>query len=95
MKIRKNAVQKNFEIDREYYNNSELFEMIKKTYEAFIFTDELEEKEIENSWDIASDDVVRIYADDCDEVKVIYSKEYENYQTVVVTKSGKVINVRL
>ena len=95
MKIRKNAVQKNFEIDREYYNNSELFEMIKKTYEAFIFTDEFEEKEIENSWDIASDDVVRIYADDCDEVKVIYSKEYENYQTVVVTKSGKVINVRI
>ena len=94
MKIRKNAEQKNFEICREYYNDSELFEMI-KSKDAFILTDECEEKEIENRWDIASDDIVRIYADDCDEVKVTYSKEYENYQTVVVTKSGKVINVRL
>ena len=94
MKIRKNAEQKNFEICREYYNDFELFEMI-KSKDAFILTGECEEKEIENRWDIASDDIVRIYADDCDEVKVIYSKEYENYQTVVVTKLGKVINVRL
>lgn len=94
MKIRKNAEQKNFEVDREYYNDFEIFEMIKNN-DVFIFTNDFEEKEVENTWDIAPDDTVRIYTDNCEEVKVIYSKEYGNYHTVAVTKSGKVINVRL
>lgn len=40
MKIRKNAEQKNFVIDREYYNESELFDLIKFNG-AFIFTDNI------------------------------------------------------
>ena len=44
---------------------------------------------------MSDDYTVRIFASDCEEVKVIYSKEYDNYINVVVTKEGKTIPVIL
>ena len=45
---------------------------------------------------IMSDDyTIRIFTSDCEEVKVIYSKEADCYITVVVTKDDKTIPVIL
>lgn len=38
---------------------------------------------------------VRIFASNCENVKVIYNNEYNNYINVVVTKEGKTIPIIL
>ena len=40
-------------------------------------------------------DTYRIYADYCDEVKVIYNKEYGTYENIVVVKNGMKIHINL
>ena len=96
MKIRKNSEVRNFEINRWYVTDKEVLELLNNgtceilTYRSF---ERITDYEYIN---IMSDDyTVRIFASDCEEVKVIYSKEYDNYINVVVTKEGKTIPVIL
>ena len=96
MKIRKNSEVRNFEINRWYLTDKEVIELLNNgTCE--IFTSRSFEQIIDYEYiNIMSDDyTVRIFASDCEEVKVIYIKEYENYINVVVTKDGKTIPVIL
>lgn len=94
MKIRKNADQKNFIVDREYYTDRELFELFEVGLAA-IFTDTLDRKKVESVWDIEREDEVRIFTCDCAEVKVSYSTEYGCYETIAVTKSGLKVHITL
>lgn len=52
-------------------------------------------KNYEFEWDINLNDEFRIYASDCDEIKVIYNKDYGMYQTIVITKLGEQIAVTI
>ena len=96
MKIRKNSEVRNFEINRWYVTDKELLELLNNgTCEIFTsrYFEQITDYEYIN---IMSDDyTVRIFTSDCEEVKVIYNKEYNNYINVVVTKDGKTIPVIL
>ena len=96
MKIIKNSEVGNFEINRWYLTDKEIIELLNNgTCEIFTsrWFEQITDYEYIN---IMSDDyTVRIFASDCEEVKVIYSKEYANYINVVVTKDGKTIPVIL
>ena len=96
MKIRKNSEVRNFEINRQYVTDKEVLELLNNgTCEIFTYRsfEQITDYEYIN---IMSDDyTVRIFASDCEEVKVIYSKEYDNYINVIVTKEGKTIPVIL
>ena len=96
MKIRKNSEVRNFEVNRWYVTDKEVIELLNNgTCE--IFTNNYFERITDYEYiNIMSDDyTVRIFASDCEEVKVIYNKEYNNYINVVVTKDGKTIPVIL
>ena len=96
MKIRKNSEVRNFEVNRWYVTDKEIIELLNNgTCE--IFTSRSFEQVTDYEYiNIMSDDyTVRIFASDCEEVKVIYNKEYNNYINVVVTKDGKTIPVIL
>ena len=96
MKIRKNSEVRNFGVNRWYVTEKEVRKLLDNgTCE--IFTSWPFERITDYEYiNIMSDDyTVRIFASDCEEVKVIYSKEYNNYINVVVTKDGKTIPVIL
>ena len=96
MKIRKNSEVRNFEVNRWYFTDKEVLELLNNGI-CEIFTSNYFEQITDYEYiNIMSDDyTVRIFASDCEEVKVIYSKEYNNYINVVVTKDGKIIPVIL
>ena len=96
MKIRKNSEVTNFEVNRWYLTDKEVIELLNNGI-CEIFTSRSFEQINDYEYiNIMSDDyTVRIFASDCEEVKVIYSKEYDNYINVVVTKEGKTIPVIL
>lgn len=93
MKIRKNAEQKNFIVDKEYYTEYELLSMardkiifcIDESFNARYITDI---REVEDS-------CFRIFTDMCKEVKVIYDKSFGCYSTVAITDNDKMIYVCL
>lgn len=96
MKIRKNSEVRNFEVDRSYLKYKEVIELLNNgTCE--IFTSRLFAPITDYEYiNIMSNDyTVRIFASDCEEVKVIYNKEYNNYINIVVTKYGETIPVIL
>lgn len=96
MKIRKNSEVRNFEVNRYYITEKNVLELLNNgTCEIFSYPD-FEQISDYKYINIMSDDyTVRIFVIDCEEVKVIYSKEYNSYINVVVTKDGKTIPVIL
>lgn len=94
MKLLKRAEQKNFEIYRGMYTYAELLDLVKRGV-IFSFDENYEHKHYECEWDIDIDDVFRIYACDCTEIKIIYNKELGCYQTIVITKAGEQIVVQI
>ena len=96
MKIRKNSEVRNFEINRWYVTDKEVLELLNNgTCEIFTsrYFERITDYEYINI--MSNDYTVRIFTSDCEEVKVIYSKEYDCYINVVVTKEGKTIPVIL
>ena len=96
MKIRKNSEVRSFEINRRYVTDKEVFELLNNgTCEIFTsrYFERITDYEYINI--MSNDYTVRIFVSDCEEVKVIYSKEYNNYINVVVTKDGRTIPVIL
>lgn len=96
MKIRKNSKVRNFEVDRFYFTEKKLLELLdNRTCEIFMypyFERITDYKDI----NIMSDGyTVRIFASNCENIKVIYNNEYNNYINVVVTKEGKTIPIIL
>lgn len=93
MKIKKNAKQKNFIVDKDFYAEYDLLSMSQK--KIIFCLDEFYNirfitniRQVENS-------CFRIFADDCKEVKVVYNYSFGCYQTVVVTNNNQIIYVSL
>lgn len=94
MKILKRAEQKNFVVDRWAYSYSTLLDLVKQGV-IFSFDENYKHKHYESEWDFDANDVFRIYAINCTELKIIYNKEIGCYQTVVITKAGEQIVVNI
>ena len=96
MKIRKNSEVRNFEVNRWYVTDKEIIELLNNGIcEIFTYPDFEQISDYEYINIMSNDYTVRIFVSDCEEVKVIYNKEYNNYINVVVTKDGKTIPVIL
>ena len=96
MKIRKNSEIRNFELNRWYVTRKEVRELLDNgTCEIFSSRYFEQVFDYENIDIMSSDYSVRIFVSNCEEVNVIYSKVYDNYLNVVVTKDGKKIPVML
>lgn len=96
MKIRKNSEVRNFEVDICYFTEKELLELLNNGTCEIFTTPDFERITDYEYINIMSDDyTVRIFVIDCEEVKVIYNNEYNNYINVVVTKDGKIIPIIL
>lgn len=59
-----------------------------KSGTIFSFNSDFTHKIYDNVSDVSKYDTYRIYAEDCEEVKVIYNNLYGYYENIVVTKSG-------
>ena len=94
MKILKTAEQKNFIVDKDFYTDIEIWDMIRRGL-IFSFGRNCEHKSYSNFNDVSMSDTYRIYADYCDEVKTVYNKEYGIYENIVVTKNGMKIHINL
>lgn len=80
MKILKTAEQQNFIVDIAYHSTRDLQDMQRNG----------EIGTIESKCGISGcDNELRVFASDCDEIKVVYEKEYGCYKTVAILKTGK------
>lgn len=89
MKIRKNAEQKNFIINKDFYTDHELLTMAR---EKIIFCIDI--RYITNIRQV-EDSCFRIFADKCKEVKVVYNKTFGCYETVVITDNNQLFHICL
>lgn len=96
MKIRKDAEQRNFIVNRYNYKLLELYYLCKMGYiVCHQASDVLLEKTINSPYDICDTDIFRIYAENCKTVKVVYNTLYGFYENVVETKDGTQITILL
>lgn len=93
MKIRKNAEQKNFIVNKDFYTEHELVEMAREKT-IFCIDEQFDVIYITNIRQV-EDCCFRIFADMCKEVKVVYDKTLGCYKTVVITDNDKIINICL
>ena len=93
MKIRKNAEQKNFIVDKRFYTEYELLSMARQNI-IFCMDDSFNIKYITDISEV-KDCCFRIFADNCKDVKVIYNKRFGFYQTVVTTDNDQLICICL
>lgn len=93
MKIRKNAEQKNFIVDKDFYTENELLSMSQQKI-IFCLNEFYNIRYITNIRQV-EDSCFRIFADECKEVKVVYNYSFGCYQTVVITNNNQIIYVTL
>lgn len=93
MKIRKNAEQKNFIINKEFYKEAELLTMAQQKI-IFCFDEFYNIRYITNIYQVKGS-CFRIFADMCKEVKVVYDKGFGCYDTVVITNNDQMIHICL
>lgn len=93
MKIRKNAEQKNFIVDKDYYTKDELLTMAQKKI-IFCLIEFFDIRYITNIRQVKGC-CFRIFADMCKEVKVVYDKNSGCYETVVITDDDQLIHICL
>ena len=94
MKILKTAEQKNFIVNKDFYTDIEIWDMLRCGL-IFSFGRNCEHKSYSNYYDVSMSDTYRIYADYCKEVKTVYNKECGIYENIVVTKNGMEIHINL
>lgn len=93
MKIRKNAKQKNFIVNKDYYTEYELLKMAREKT-IFCFDEFFDIRYITNIRQVEGS-CFRIFSDMCKEVKVVYDKNFGWYETVVITNNNQLIRVCL
>lgn len=93
MKIRKDAEQKNFIVDKDYYTENELLLMARQKI-IFCFDEFYDIRYITNISQVEGS-CFRIFADICKEVKVVYDKNSGCYETVVITENDQLIHICL
>lgn len=93
MKVLKNATQKNVILDRDYYTTNQLCDMLH--LEEIFYIDS--EYNVSHNCMRAFDDTecFRVSLNMVNELKVVYNKEFENYETVAVMKNGEILHVIL
>lgn len=89
MKVLKKADQKNFEIARDMYTYAEIVELLNLHYICY-FDDNFNQvyKVDLFHW---SEKSYRVFAEDIDEIKVVYNKEYGFYETIAKMKDRRTI----
>lgn len=92
MKVRKNSRQRSFAIDMDMYTNREYMEMLENERGIFYVG---WDNDTSHNVDEYEDEPLRINCSACEEVKVVYNKEFEEYMNVVKTKSGNTYFVQL
>ena len=93
MKIRKNAEQKNFIVNKDFYTRNELLSMARKKI-IFCIDESFNARYITDISEV-EDTCFRIFTDMCKEVKVIYDKSFGYYTTVAITDNDMMIYVCL
>lgn len=93
MKIRKNAKQKNFIVNKDYYTENELLLMSQQKI-IFCFDEFYDIRYLTNIHQVEGN-CFRIFADMCKEVKVVYNKSFDCYETVVITDNDQLIHICL
>ena len=93
MKIRKNAEQKNFIVNKDFYTEYELLSMARQ--KTIFCIDEFFNIRYITDIRQVEDSCFRIFADMCKEVKVVYDESFGCYKTVVITKNDQMINICL
>lgn len=93
MKIRKNAIQKNFIVDKNYYTEYELLSMAREKM-IFYLNEQFDVVYITNIRQVENC-CFRIFADMCKEVKVVYDNSFGCYKTVVVTNNDQMVCICL
>ena len=86
--------QRNFVVDKGMYCYSELIDLIARGV-IFSFDENMEIKEYEGDADVNIEDVFRLSANDCTDIKVVYDKDYGFYHVVAITKAGEQIAVQI
>ena len=94
MKIRKNAEQRNFTVNKDMYTVANLKDML-DYHMIYWFDENLNQKSEYPEWWKFDETSFIVFAEDCEEVKVIYDTEFNFYTTVVITKSGSKIYVNV
>ena len=95
MKVRKNGKQRNVILKSGIYNEHELFDLYKRGY-IFCLGSLCQDIEFETEYDIDTfQHTFRVPLYMCKELKVIYNREYDFYENVVVTNDGIILPVIL
>lgn len=94
MKILKTAEQSNFIIDTSYYTLKQINEMLCVHEVCYFDSDYKQTYKPLETWEV-DETVVRIFADDINEIKVVYLKEYGHYKVVAIGKNGKTYYIDL
>lgn len=85
MKILKTATQKNFIVNRSFYNESDLKELFNLGI-AFCFSDKIDSTKLSLTFEYLEGREIRIAHYLCDRIEIRYLKEYGQYASVVVIK---------
>lgn len=93
MKVLKTARQKNFRINQEYYREDEIEAMLVNGIIDRPFIDSEKERGI--GCCNYKEQYICLYASNCKEVKVVYDKDFECYDTVAITHNNMVLHVTI
>lgn len=92
MKTRKRTGFGSFSINMDMYNEEDARNMLDENDDIFYINDEFN---IECTSENYHFEELRINHSACEEVKVVYNEEYEEYENVVKTKDGAIYYVQL
>lgn len=82
-------------VNSEYYTIANLNKMF-ESHIIFRFSGNFEEEYSSiNSYSDLEESCARLFLENVKELKVVYNKEYECYETVAVLNSGELIHVSL
>lgn len=101
MKTLKKTAQKNVLLNRSFYTDQEIQELAR--FESVTLFDshmkQIEMKDLEeelDKWWWNKDNLsIRVFLENTKEIKVIYHKEFESYETVVVMQDDSILFIEL
>ena len=95
MKVLKKATQRNIILNKNYYTIWEIKEMLINK-ECCYFTEASHKESYDfEKYCYKQDRLLRIFTEDINEIKVVYNKEFGNYETVAIGKNCKTYHVEL
>lgn len=93
MKVLKRAEQKNFTLATDMYTYFEIKTLLENR-EICYFDNNLNQVYEFDMFQWSKKDY-RVFAEDIDEIKVVYNKEYGFYETVATMKNGTTLHITL